>query len=161
MRAIVAFDKNLGMGYKGGLPWPKISDDFKWFKEYTLDQCIIMGRKTFDSVGILARRNHLVLSRGPIFQKLIYNGAGLPVVIFTNLDGLLKNNKTSIVCGGAEIYKELIPFCNEICITHVNGIYEADTIFPFTLDEINDMFPNNELVRELDGGHKVIKYSKK
>lgn len=160
MKAIVAIDKNGGMGYKGGLPWPKISEDFKFFKEYTLDKCVIMGRKTFDSVGILPRRTHLVISRGSLLQKVICDEQKLPVVIFTNMEGVEKDSPAGIVCGGAEIYKELVPFCNEICITYIKGVYEADTVFPFTLSDIRNMFPKQELIRELEGGHKIIKYSK-
>lgn len=159
MQAIVAFDQKLGMGLNGYLPWPNIPEDFKWFKETTMGKNILFGRKTFQNLPILKKRTTYVVSKNYLndFAGIDY-GDGTVVVYQRNFDSLPKD---IIICGGAKIYKQLLPDCEELYVTHVNGVYECDTYFPFSQEVIDRMFPHNSFIREFSGGHKVIKYSKK
>lgn len=163
MVGIVAVDENMAIGLNNDLPWPEIKEDFKWFKEFTTGKCLAMGRKTYESIGILPDRFILVLTKNIPSNFLIQNKEKKYLAIYTSLILDLQRKadvfkRDLVVVGGAQIYKVLIPECTELYITHINGKYEADTYFPFSMDEINTMFPNSEVIREFEGGHKVVKY---
>lgn len=157
MKSLVAFDENLGIGYKNSLPWPKIKEDFTWFKEQTLNHTILVGRKTFDSLPPLKNRTILVLNK----QKN-YIEPNLSVIWLTEkpVNEILGKNVINWLCGGGSIYEQFLPDCDELFVTHVKGIYPADVFFPYSMDEINKIFPKNQFVKELSGGHKIIKYYK-
>jgi len=56
MKAILAMSKNRAIGKNGGLPWPSIKEDFKWFKEFTMGNTLIVGKNTFDTLPLLKNR---------------------------------------------------------------------------------------------------------
>ena len=64
MKAIIAMSQNRAIGKNGGLPWPSIKEDFKWFKEFTMGNTIIVGKNTFDTLPLLKNRECLVLLKG-------------------------------------------------------------------------------------------------
>jgi len=164
MKAILAMAQNRVIGKNGGLPWPSIKEDFKWFKEFTMGKKLIVGKNTFDTLPILKNREILVLTRlveeldAYVQNQYFVNNNGLSgkmidirdVIIFE-----LKNNPDIIVAGGAKTYVRLLPYITEFYVTHVNGSYEGDTFMP----PFEDLFTNKEVVKEFDG-HKVIKYTK-
>lgn len=164
MKAIVAVDEEFGIGKNGTIPW-HVPADFKWFKEFTMkNPRLLMGVKTYDSLpSPLWGRFINILSRNWTFKGCIaaqkkdgsIEVVGIPISSITP-----KEADDLCVCGGASIYKQYIPYCKELYITHIVGKYESDTFFPFSQEGINKMFPNKELIRELEGGHKVIKYYK-
>jgi dihydrofolate reductase len=164
MKAILAMAENRVIGKNGGLPWPPIKEDFKWFKEFTMGKKLIVGKTTFNTLPILKNREILVLTR--MIEELdVY----LENQYFVNDNGLtgkmidarevmifeLKNNPDIIVAGGAKTYVRLLPYITEFYVTHVNGSYEGDTFMP----PFEDLFTKFELVKEFDG-HKLIKYTK-
>jgi len=123
MKAIVAIAENNVIGQNNSLPW-QLPEDLKWFKKATKDSILIMGRKTFDSLGKpLPGRESYVLTRS---NKEI-PGAH---VIHT-VEDVLKLKETATkpiwVIGGAEIYKLLLPYCAELYITHVKDNPAGDT----------------------------------
>ena len=63
MKAILAMAKNRVIGKNGGLPWPSIKEDFRWFKEFTTSKKLIVGKNTFDTLPMLKNREILVLTR--------------------------------------------------------------------------------------------------
>ena len=63
MKAILAMAQNRVIGKNGGLPWPSIKEDFKWFKEFTTGKKLIVGKNTFDTLPMLKNREILVLTR--------------------------------------------------------------------------------------------------
>ena len=164
IKAIAAMDKNRLIGRGGGLPWPSIKEDFKWFKEFTMGKKLIVGKNTFDTLPLLKNREILVLTRmieeldAYVQNQYFVNNNGLSgkmidirdVIIFE-----LKNNPDIIVAGGAKTYVRLLPYITEFYVTHVNGTYDGDTFMP----PFEDLFTNKEVVKEFDL-HKVIKYSK-
>ncbi len=125
---IVAKAKNNVIGKDGQIPW-KISDDLKQFKEKTTGHNIIMGRKTFDSLGrILPNRKHIILSKNPN-----YNIEDDRVEIVHSIEELKKyidSKEENFVIGGAVIYELLMPYCNKMYVTEINKEIDGDTVFP-------------------------------
>lgn len=119
---IVAMDKNRLIGAEGKLPW-HLPADLKFFKEVTLGQIVVMGSKTFESIGKpLPNRINMVLSRK--------NGCTIQRV----LD--LASGNNIFVIGGAEVYKQFIPIADRLIITHINSEFSGDTYFPeFSYDD--------------------------
>ena len=130
MKAIAAVDKNWGIGLKGKL-LVQIPADQRFFRETTTGQVVVMGRKTLESFPggePLKNRVNVVMTRG---------GAGLPdeVEKAHSIDELKtvlgRYEDKEIYCiGGAEIYRQLLPLCDECYITKIDESYEADAFFP-------------------------------
>jgi len=132
---IVAVSDNNVIGIKDDLPW-KLSSDLKKFKALTTGSSVIMGRKTFDTIGrLLPNRNTIIVTRNPSFD---FEGATIVHSIIDALEACQNNdsvqlvgrNKTAFLIGGAEIYKLGIEFVNEIYLTRVHAEVEGDTFFP-------------------------------
>ena len=164
MKAIIAMAQNRVIGKNGGLPWPSIKEDFKWFKEFTMGNTIIVGKNTFDTLPLLKNRECLVLVKGEsivdsyIENQYIVNNNSMTGQLITMED--IKSYSQFrrdylIVAGGAKTYTKLLPYIDEFYVTHVNGSYDADTYMP----PFEHLFDKQEVVKEFDG-HKVIKYSK-
>lgn len=126
MKAIVAVDKNWGIG-RGGDQLCYISADLKRFKALTTGHPVILGRKTlatFPGGRPLPGRRNLILSRDPGFTV---EGAE----VFHDLDSLLAAAPTdSFVIGGGSVYRSLLPHCETVYVTKIMSTYEADTFFP-------------------------------
>lgn len=123
MIAIAAMSPERVIGVGGKIPW-HISEDLKFFKRTTLGQVIVMGRKTFESLGKpLPGRENWVLSRSAVFEgaRVFRN----PAEIVSPSDG-----REIFVIGGAELYAALLPQCHEILLTHVKLTVTGDTWFP-------------------------------
>ena len=162
---IVAMDRERGIGKNNDLMW-HLPADMKFFKEQTMDQVVIMGRKNYDSLPErfrpLPNRENVVLSRNTNFEA---NGC----ILLHSLDECLekyKNEKerTLFVIGGGEIYRQTLhsDLLSEMYITHVDKVYDADTHFP-KIDEskweVSEIFS-----QEKDEKHEasfVIKHYRK
>ena len=163
MKAILAMAKNRVIGKNGGLPWPSIPNDFRWFKEFTTGKKLIVGKNTFDTLPMLKNREILVLTRrveelSEIPNQYLINKNDLTgKIIDINDVYMFELNKDSdiIVAGGAKTYVRLLPYITEFYVTHVNGSYDGDTFMP----PFEDLYTKFELVKEFDL-HKVIKYTK-
>ncbi len=142
MNAIVAVDNTWGIGKEGDLLC-HIPGDLNYYKEKTLGKTIIMGRKTLESLPggkPLPKRKNIVLTRNIEISKLSFENRDFHVVLskedlYKKLEELDKDSV--FVSGGAEIYKELLPLCNKIYVTKINGDYSADTFFP-NLDQVDE-----------------------
>ena len=125
--AIAAMSENRVIGNKGKLPW-HIPDDFRWFKHKTMGGILVMGRKTFESISEpLPGRKNLVLSRQP------HATFPTPTYTFkTFFDDYVANhpNETYWICGGGEIYQQLLNHCACLYLTIVKCHVEGDTFFP-------------------------------
>lgn len=136
---VVAVALNGVIGKDGGLAW-RISDDLKWFKRVTMGKPIVMGRKTYDSIGRpLPGRENIVISRGQYDQTPGGDVAVGAVKYFSSIDaGLaaagqcaaLSGATETCVIGGGAIYKELLPRADRIYFTKVNANVEGDVSFP-------------------------------
>ena len=135
---IWAQDENGAIGKNGNLPW-HIPKDLKNFKKLTLNQPIVMGRKTWDSLKFkpLPKRRNIVLTS----QKKIESADTFDNLV-TLLSDLVNNGAKKIfVIGGAQIYNVFWELATVLHITYVNeNCIDADTIFPFSMDEIEKEF---------------------
>jgi dihydrofolate reductase len=123
MIAIAAMSPDRVIGAQGKIPW-HISEDLKFFKRTTLGHVIVMGRKTFESLGkpLPGRENWVLSRRASIDGVRIFRD---PAEISSPGDG-----REVFVIGGAEIYLSLLPHCSELLITHVEVRVDGDTWFP-------------------------------
>jgi len=126
---IAAVAENRVIGSDGKMPW-RLSTDMKRFKRLTMGKPVVMGRKTFESIGKpLAGRPNVVVTRQPGFQP---EGA----TVAPNLDAALalaaerQEDGEVIVAGGGEIYAAAIGLAERLYITHVEARPEGDTRFP-------------------------------
>ena len=129
VNAILAVDANFGIGRNNGLPWPHESEDMKWFRDNTKDSVVIMGRKTWESIGCrpLPKRINIVITNSSIqgdYDAVYYGDMG-KVLQTIQMD---YPNKELWVIGGANIYKQAIPFCKHVYLTQFNDAYECDTM---------------------------------
>lgn len=124
---IAAIGKNGALGKDNQLLW-HLPDDLKRFKKLTLNQNLIMGRKTFESLpGLLPNREHIVLSSHlKTKEERVFVAHTVDQAIETAEKAA---NKTFII-GGAQIYRLFLPFCDTLEITKVDASPEADTFFP-------------------------------
>ncbi len=123
---IVAVDENNGIGKNNLLPW-YLPADLKHFKNLTSGHPIIMGRKTFDSIGkILPNRRHIVISRQ---SGLLIPGADVSASLNQALD-LCKDQEVVFVIGGAEIFEQALPLADVLYLTLIHHNFDADTFFP-------------------------------
>lgn len=122
---IVAYDEKRAIGKDNQLLW-HIPEDLAFFKSTTLNHTIVMGRKTFESIGKpLPKRKTIVLSQ----QQLEIDG--VEVCTFDNVvERFLHTEEEVFICGGAEIYAHFLPYVKKMYISKVSGIHEADTYFP-------------------------------
>ena len=126
---IVAVSENNVIGKDNKLLW-HIPEDLKRFKKLTIGKTIIMGRKTFESLGkILPERKHIVLSRDPS-QELLNNKEITIVEDTSKLDEYINSSEEVFVIGGAIIYRLLMPYVNKMYITKIHKRFEGDAIFP-------------------------------
>ena len=138
MKAIIAMAQNRVIGKNGGLPWPSIPNDFKWFKEFTMGNTLIVGKNTFDTLPLLKNRECLVLVKEDKImvtnpnQYLVNNNSMTgQLITMTDIELYSQFRKDYlIVAGGAKTYIKLLPYITEFYVTHVNGNYDGDTFMP-------------------------------
>ena len=147
----VAVAKNNVIGKDNKLLW-HISEDLKRFKRITSNKKMIMGRKTFESLpGILPNREHIVITRDENF-----NVDSDKVTIVHDLNSLLekysKCEDEIFVIGGAEIYKQLLPYTQKIYLTKIDQEFEGDTCFPeINYDEFKTEYVSEQFTDEKNG----------
>lgn len=132
--AIVAIAKNNVIGRDNKLIW-HIPEDLKYFKKITIGKPVIMGRKSYESIGKpLPGRPNIVISRNP-GQPVNENGP----FYFTTIDAAIADAKSRaqksgvneiMIIGGGEIYRQSLPFTDRIYLTRVERDYEGNTFFP-------------------------------
>jgi dihydrofolate reductase len=121
---IFAMGRNNALGYKNKMPW-YLPADFAYFKKVTMGQPVIMGRKTFESIGKpLPGRTNIVITRSTSFSH-----DGCIVVNSVNKAKELVKDKDSFIIGGAEIYKAFLPMADKLYITEIDNDFKADTYF--------------------------------
>ena len=169
----MSLNRVIGNGSK--IPW-HLPEDFKWFKQVTMGQVLVMGRKTFESIGkLLPGRETIVLTRG--------NWSHPGVTIVHDLRELMKwsanpapslsvtlspshgegdggrgalRERTIFIAGGAEIYRQALPLCGELLLTLVKREVAGDVLFP----PFEDQFELVENIRETPE-FDVLRYRRK
>lgn len=129
IRMIVARSRNGVIGADGGIPW-RLRDDMRFFRQSTLGSTVIMGRKTYESIGRpLGERRNIVLTRDPSFEAEGVLVAHSPDEALELADG------DAFIIGGQTVYEAFLPQAEEIYITEVDAYVEGDTYFPELTDE--------------------------
>ncbi|MFE3574378.1 dihydrofolate reductase [Lysinibacillus sp. NPDC059133] len=123
---IVAHDNNNVIGYENGMPW-HLPGDLKYFKDKTMGKPMIMGRKTFESIGRpLPGRRNIVITR-----DASYHADGIEVV--TSLEGALAlagDVPEIMIIGGEQIFRLCMDIADRLYITKINHAFNGDTYFP-------------------------------
>lgn len=135
IRAILHADKEWGIGKNNDMMF-SLSKDMKFFRETTLGHVVVMGGNTlrsFPNAKPLKNRVNIVLSRGQVRDDCII------VPDFQSLKNEMKarGNEDIYVIGGGVVYKELLPYCEEVLVTKVDAVGGAEVFFP-NLDENPD-----------------------
>jgi len=115
----------------------------KFFRRMTMDHPLIMGRTTFDSVGILDNRHIYVLTNDSYKLKQ-RDGDGFQYISASFIKSSPSIWKDAWVCGGAQIYKLLFPYCSDLYLTILLDDYEGTTYMP----DFEHLFPQQRVVRE-------------
>jgi dihydrofolate reductase len=126
-KAIAAMSLNRVIGAGNRIPW-HLPEDFKWFKKMTTGEIIVMGRKTFESIGRpLPNRTTIVLTHSPEPISGVRTISDLGQI--DPADASLAGREIYI-CGGAQLYQQALPFCSDLYLTLVQRVVEGDTLFP-------------------------------
>ena len=128
------------IGRDNALPW-HLPEDLAFFKKTTSGHAIIMGRKTFDSIGrALPQRQNIVLTRDRNWSH-----PGVTVIHDpAEIASAVAREGPAYIIGGAEIYRALLPQMSELIVTHVKQNHPGDARFP----EFADEFPHSEILSE-------------
>lgn len=126
---IVAMDEQGGIGLNGTLPW-HIKEDLLLFKKMTLHHTILMGRKTFLSIGrALPNRKNFIATHHPEQFEAVEG-----LVVVKDLKAFLATHEHTealiYVIGGADVYAQALPYAKYLAISHVKGTFTCDTFFP-------------------------------
>ena len=112
----------IGCGNK--IPW-HLPEDFKWFKQMTTGNVIVMGRKTFESIGRpLPNRETMVLSK----SGFVFPGVRT-IRQLSEVNPALESREV-FICGGAQVYEQALPLCSDLYLTRVKRTVEGDAFFP-------------------------------
>lgn len=125
---LVAMGQNNVIGYENDMPW-YLPKDLQYFKEKTTGKTIIMGRKTFESIGRpLPNRTNIVLTRKendfPEEVKVIHH--------INEIKQIAEDNPTEelFVIGGGHVYEQVLPFADRLYVTEIKESFQGDTYFP-------------------------------
>ena len=153
MKLIVVVDENYAIGKDNKLLC-HISSDLKRFKKITTGGVVVLGRKTLESFPNskpLPNREHIVLSKNENYT--IDNDMVTMCNDINNLQKILdeKENKNVFVIGGAEIYKQLLPYCTMAYVTKIHQKFDADAFFP-NLDKLSNWEISYESDIQIENG---------
>jgi dihydrofolate reductase len=128
--AIVAYSRNFAIGKQGTMPW-HLPADLRYFRQQTTGHSILMGRKTYESIGrTLPNRQNIVLSKqapSSNIENLVYLTSLAAAIDYAQNIG----ETELFIIGGGQIYAQALPFCNRILATEIEiDIADADTFFP-------------------------------
>lgn len=140
---VVAMATDRAIGLNNTMPW-RLSDDLKLFKRLTMGHPILMGRKTWQSLGRpLPGRQNIVLTRDRDFEA---PGASV-IHDISELNGMELQSNEIMVIGGAQIYELMLPHMQGIYVSEVAGQWQADTWFP----EFKSLFPHRKELEHFEG----------
>ena len=126
---LVAFDENYGIGYDGWMPW-HLPEDLKQFKQRTLNHKIVMGKSTFLAIGkaLPNRTTYVVTHDNKFHDKFPTVEVIHDLMLFLRVHE--HDAEEIFICGGASIYAQALPYCSQLIISEVKGVFPADTHFP-------------------------------
>ena len=123
---VAAMTRNRVIGRDGGMPW-HLPADLAHFKRVTLNHPVIMGRKTFESIGFaLPKRRNIVVTRQ---ADAVFKGAETAASLSDALD-MLDGTETVMLIGGGQLYREALPLATHMELTFIDAEIDGDTSFP-------------------------------
>ena len=128
MNLIVAVDENLGIGFQGDL-LVKISEDLKYFKQKTINNVVVMGRITFESLPNkkpLPKRVNVILTRDQNFTVPHDESVIVCHTIEEVINIAKQSDKETFIIGGEQIYQAFLPYCHKAYITKIYDKFKAD-----------------------------------
>lgn len=145
---VVAMDFDRAIGLRGSIPW-HISEDMRLFKKLTMGHPLLMGRKTYESLGRpLPGRQNIVLTRDEA-----YRAEGVEVIRdVAELERIKLMDSEVMVIGGAQVYSLLLPRMSCLHVSLVSGQHEADTYFP----PFEEFFSSRSVVENYEQFSHVI-----
>lgn len=150
---VAAVGRNGVIGRDGGLPWER-TGDLAHFKALTLDHVLVMGRRTYESIGRpLPRRTTVVVTRRPDWSGA--EGVLVAHDIAAALDVAASVDDEVFVIGGAEVYAATLPFADRLVLTEVDQAPDGDTFFPGY-----DRSAWQETARETHEGFAIVTYER-
>ena len=154
MKIIVAMSNNNVIGINNKLPW-HLSDDLKRFKLLTQGNQIVMGRKTFESIGRpLPNRDNIIITRD-------HNSKIEGVKIISKIEDIpYSEDQKTFIIGGGEIYSQTINLCDELFITQINSEIQGDTYFPEISSNIWKVYERSGTMIENKVEFEYITYHK-
>lgn len=157
---IVAKSRNNAIGKDNKLLW-KIPDDLKRFKTLTTGHVIIMGRKTFESLGrVLPNRLHIVLTRDENYK--VENENVKIVNHISEIDPFIKDNNENFIIGGAQIYATFLSKCQKLYITQIDKDFIGDSYFPKIKEEEWNLIEQTKGPKDdNDFGYEYLTYERK
>ena len=149
-KAIAAMSLERVIGSNNKIPW-HLPEDFKWFKKMTTGNVVVMGRKTFESIGKpLPNRDTIVLSRGAFAHPGVQVVRGLEELT------LLVGEREVFIAGGGEIYRQALPLCSDLYLTLVKREVAGGAVFP----PFEDCFELVETLQD-NADFKILHYQKR
>ncbi|MBU6079467.1 MULTISPECIES: dihydrofolate reductase [Allobacillus] len=122
---MVAFDENQVIGHQNGMPW-HLPNDLKYFKKVTTGKPIVMGRKTFESIGRpLPNRENIIMTRDEKYEQ-----EGCTVIHSWDELDRFKSYDEIIIIGGSQLFEKAIDFVDRMYVTKIHETFEGDTYFP-------------------------------
>ena len=156
---VAAIASNNVIGKENSLPW-NIPEDLKRFKQMTSGHTILMGRKTFDSIGRpLPNRQNIVMTKDENFER-----EGIKVIndFDEALELIKESNEDIFVIGGSKIYELFEPVANSLAITRILKDFEGDAFFPDINWDLWQIEKEEKFFDEKSNIEcKLIEYSKK
>ena len=138
MIAIAAMSRNRAIGAQGKIPW-RIPEDFRWFKQKTMGGVLVMGRKTYESIGRpLPGRTTLVITNNPSAGP---KGENLSSSTWAQFQATTFQSEV-FLCGGAAIYSMGLSDCTELFLTRIYADFPGDTFMP----EFESFFCKSEII---------------
>lgn len=152
---IVAKAKNNVIGKNNELIW-KLPEDLKRFKQLTTGHTIIMGRKTFESLGrVLPNRKHIIFSQNPDFKV---NDENVEIVhSMLQIQEYIESEEEHFVIGGAMIYNLLMPYVTKMYVTQIDKEFEGDAFFPRIDENIWKVIEKSEMMED-ENSHLKYEY---
>lgn len=122
---IVAMTQNSVIGKDNAMPW-HLPRDLQWFKQNTLNKPVIMGRKTFESIGkALPNRKNIVLSRQPFHAPNTIWSESLEQAL-----ALCEQEPEIMIIGGGKLFTQALPLAGKLYLTEIQAVLDGDTFFP-------------------------------
>ncbi len=136
INCIVAVDRNQGIGFNGQMPWPRLTHDLRWFKEKTTNNVVIMGRKTWESIGSKPLPNRINFVLSSRYIKGCDESFNDPDILI-ELSKLSHPDKEIFIIGGSAVYEEYMDIIDRFYITEIDSSFNCDKFFDLSYVQTN------------------------